>query len=294
MGIAATQQSNFRTDYAGYKATGDAKTDAFYGSLSEAVKKAEGAASGDPLGLTSLPYSDMMNYCMTAFYAENSTDKDPVIRIKCNYGGQNRCFDVHVKEVNPCEASQLEMFALACYQDDKGLTDRGTFGSYTRMKAYADNASYLGQGYDLQNPENVNVKMDWISMLQQMSQVYIKNSQTYSQYLDCERLASALDKWNNDSYSKNAEDSDTEFNGKDFKEFMQQKTNEISQKIQSGELEESYQIGGRSFTVKEWDKLLEEFDSIQEAVRELMREEQEKKEEERLEEEMMTPDEKSF
>lgn len=64
-------------------------------------------------------------------------------------------------------------------------------------------------------------------------------------------------------------------------EMMQKIHEEIEQilvKIENGEAEPSYQIGSRSFTEREWDKLLEEFDSIQEAIRKLMKEERERRE----------------
>lgn len=74
------------------------------------------------------------------------------------------------------------MFALACYLDDQGITNGGTFGSYSRMKAYATNAAHLEYDIDLQNPANASAKIDWISMLKQMAQVYLRNTQAYSQY----------------------------------------------------------------------------------------------------------------
>lgn len=60
---------------------------------------------------------------------------------------------------------------------------------------------------------------------------------------------------------------------------------EIREKIQRGEADETYQIGSRSYTVEEWDRFLENFDSIQEVLKELMRERLEKKEEEALKKE---------
>lgn len=63
---------------------------------------------------------------------------------------------------------------------------------------------------------------------------------------------------------------------------MMQKIHEemeqILEKMENGETEPSYQIGSRSFTEREWDRLLEEFDSIEEAVRKLMEEERERRE----------------
>lgn len=183
MEIGALQKT-YRTDYAGYSASDNQRVNEFYKGLSSAAEKSDSNASGDVLGLTMIPYSDIMSYGMSAFYSDQSTEQDPVIRVSSNYGGERRYYDVHVKKVEPGNASQLEMFALSCYLDDKGITDGGTFGSFSRMKAYAGNAAYNGKAIDLQNPDNVSAKLDWISMLKEMANTYLQNTKTYSQYLD--------------------------------------------------------------------------------------------------------------
>lgn len=71
-------------------------------------------------------------------------------------------------------------------------------------------------------------------------------------------------------------------------ELIQKKIAEMQEKIDSGEdVNESFQIGAKSFTVEEWDKLLEEFDSVQEVIRELMKERQEQLEKQQLKKEML-------
>ena len=66
------------------------------------------------------------------------------------------------------------------------------------------------------------------------------------------------------------------------KELMQEisnRKNEIYEKAKKGEFEESFQIGGQSFTIKEWNKLLSSFDSAQDKLKALLEEklEQQKK-----------------
>lgn len=195
MNVGRLTTENYGTDYAGYKAAGDAKIDAFYSGLSPATEKSETKAVGDVLGIAMIPYSDRMSFGMAAYYSEDSTEADPVIRVQSNYGGEQRYYNVHVNEVDPRNASQLEMFALSCYTDDKGITEGGTFGSFSKIKAYAGNAAYNGYTVDLQDIDNVSAKIDWISMLQRMAQDYLQNSNTYLQYLDCKNLSSSLDAW---------------------------------------------------------------------------------------------------
>lgn len=61
----------------------------------------------------------------------------------------------------------------------------------------------------------------------------------------------------------------------DYMKKVQEKIEEIYQKLISGDTEVSYQIGGESMTEKEWEMLLAKFDNIQEDISELAREEQE-------------------
>lgn len=68
----------------------------------------------------------------------------------------------------------------------------------------------------------------------------------------------------------------------DYHKFISEKINEILEKIRNGETEPTYQIGAQSFTEKEWDKFLEKFDSIEETIQELIREEQARKEAEQV------------
>ncbi len=68
----------------------------------------------------------------------------------------------------------------------------------------------------------------------------------------------------------------------DYAKFLRERMNEILTKIKNGDTETSYQIGAQSFTEKEWEELLDKFDSVEEAVQELMKEEQEKKEAEEM------------
>ena len=64
----------------------------------------------------------------------------------------------------------------------------------------------------------------------------------------------------------------------DYAKILEEKINEIFIKIQSGDTEPTYQIGAQSFTEKEWEEFLDKFDSAQEAIQKLMKEEQVRKE----------------
>ena len=174
--------------YGGYDATGNVKVDKFYEGLSSAANKAEGKSDGKLLGLTTLQYTEGVSYGMVASYSSNSTEEDPIIMVSCNYGGYDRFFDVHVKDVNPANASVLEMFALCSYTDNRGITDNGTYGSFIRMKHCVDNdALNNGTKYIIETIKEGS-KLNWLESLMRMAQEYLTCPATYEQYLDTSKL----------------------------------------------------------------------------------------------------------
>ena len=192
MNIAMNCSTDNMLGRAQYEKTGNNKIDAFYEDLSSASEKSTSHAVGDALALTAIPYNDSLSYGMLAFNSDRSTEEDPIIKISCNYGGQQRYYDVHVNEVNPRNASAVEMFALCSYMDEKGMTDRGTFGSYAKLHAMGSNASMSNGFIDLDDSSNYNVKVDWIKMLKEMANEYLKVPETYAQSLAANKLADEL------------------------------------------------------------------------------------------------------
>ena len=192
MNIAMNCSTDNMLGRAQYEKTGNNKIDDFYKDLSSASEKSTSHAVGDALALTAIPYNDSLSYGMLAFNSDRSTEEDPIIKISCNYGGQQRYYDVHVNEVDPRNASAVEMFALCSYMDEKGMTDRGTFGSYAKLHAMGSNASMSNGFIDLDDSSNYNVKVDWIKMLKEMANEYLKVPETYAQSLAANKLADEL------------------------------------------------------------------------------------------------------
>lgn len=194
MEVGLNTVSNVTNERLTYEKTGNKKIDDFYSGMSAAAEKSKSHAKGNALALTMLPYSDSMSYGMAAFDSDMSTQEDPIIKISVNYGGEQRYYDVHVNEVDPRNASAVEMFALSAYMDENGMTDRGTFGSFNKMKVYGQNASEFGDFPDLQSMDGYNVRTDWIKMLRQMAEAYLGNPNTYEQSLDANKLADVLER----------------------------------------------------------------------------------------------------
>ena len=57
---------------------------------------------------------------------------------------------------------------------------------------------------------------------------------------------------------------------------IRDRINELLEKMENGDIEPSYQIGGRSFTEREWDKMLSEFDAAEDTLKKLVEEERER------------------
>lgn len=63
-----------------------------------------------------------------------------------------------------------------------------------------------------------------------------------------------------------------EFN-QTIQQMFQEKLEEMRQKIENGDTEQSFAIGSQSFTLKEWDRMLKKFDATEEAIVEAQRKE---------------------
>ena len=162
----------------------------FYSSISSAASISESKAVGEPIGMTMMRFGNTnQHYGMVASYSIESTSDNPIILVSSNYGGKNVTYEVNINEVNPRNASQLEMFALSSYMDDQGITDGGSFGTYSKMKYYGLNAS--NNGYNI-NIDDVTEKTDWIDMLNEMMRLYFGNSQTYAQGIECQKILNVL------------------------------------------------------------------------------------------------------
>ena len=225
-------------------------------TIGNATSLSESSDNGKRIGITTVG-----NIGYIAMYADSSTEQDPIVKV-----GD---YEVRVKDVNPNNATKMEMFALMSYMDDKGLTNNQGMKSFNKMTAYSSQAEYNGY-YSGISDENAawTVERDWIGILGNAKETFFSIPQTYNQGLECEKIIENLKKWS-DTSSKDE--------NIDYQKILSERKNEIYEKVKNGDTEESFQIGGSSFTEKEWDKLLAEVDDITEEMREAMREEHEKR-----------------
>ena len=348
-------------------------------TIGNATSLSESSDNGKRIGITTVG-----NVGYIATYADSSTEQDPIVKV-----GD---YEVRINDVDPNNATKMEMFALMSYMDDKGLINNQGMKSFNKMTAYSAQAEYNGYCSGISD-ENAawTVERDWIGILGSAKETFFSNSQTYEQGLECQKLIGNLEKWNKvrsysdtdaidnikniaqmipvesgeegvarlehgiekivrtvnpedgkeyvtyftkqsicckwmegdnevswtmditeeqyalidkyfDGYNSGNEEEQLWYSGDEFSmvsskeywhgffegaevsdenymEAIREQIEEIQEKIENGEINETFQIGGQSFTVEEWNEFLEKFDSIQEVLEALMKESHAQKEE---------------
>ena len=254
-GVGSFYAQNYDVQNRGRATRGKTSGDDF-ASMGSATSLSKSADNGKRIGLTAVG-----NVGYIAMYADSSTEQDPIVKV-----GD---YEVRVKDVDPNNATKMEMFALMSYMDDKGLTNNTGMKSFNKMTAFSSQAEYNGYCSGIYD-ENAawTVERDWIGILGNAKETFFSIPQTYNQGLECEKIIENLKKWSDTS----SDDENT-----DYQKILSERKNEIYEKVKNGDTEESFQIGGSSFTEKEWDKLLSEVDDITEEMREAMRDEHEKR-----------------
>lgn len=168
----------------------------FYSSISSAAELVDCSTKGEFLGITMIPEEvDGVTYGMCASYAVDSTDENPIVQVTSNYGGESVTYKVNINEVNPRNASQLEMFALCSYADDVGISDKGTFGSFQQLNVYGINAEHNGYCNSLSGYNTfMNEKFDWSDIVSRIMEDYLKAG-AFDQYDRGTHLMAVLERF---------------------------------------------------------------------------------------------------
>lgn len=161
-----------------------------FGQMTLKAGKSESGILG--IGLLRVPGTDM-HYGMSARYAEESTEEDPVIRVKVQTASGSQDYDIHVKDVDPADATEIEMFALCNYADDKGKGTGSTFGSWQTLNFYRNNAVQNGEFEESNTTEAFyTLRLDWTKMVRTMMKNY-QEAGLYVQALQGQSLLSVFE-----------------------------------------------------------------------------------------------------
>lgn len=158
------------------------KSDHYFGDeyLGHATSRTNSSDKGQRLGIAT--FGDVGYIAM---YADNSTEEDPIVKV-----GD---YEVRIKDVDPNNATRLEMFALLSYMDKNGLTNNHGMSSYSKMMAYSSQAEANGFCSGLEEEKLAfTQKRDWISILNNAKDTFLSMSQTYNQALNIEKMIFSL------------------------------------------------------------------------------------------------------
>lgn len=133
---------------------------------------------------------------MAARYAEESTNDHPIVQVLLRKpNNEVEYYNVDITKVNPANATELEMFALCNYMDDKNPGGRGKFGSWQALKCIDINACSNGYTFDTGLLENfASAKKNWIGICRMMMDDYL-GAGIFKQYKDCINLCSEFSKF---------------------------------------------------------------------------------------------------
>lgn len=173
----------------------------------------------------------------SVFKADNYTEENPQYLVKFwDENGEMQEYTVNPKEVDPENASYIEMLAYSTYSDVQGNT----------TNAYRDFMSAAGgTSADIEyDSSNVNEKKNYKSMVLDFMQMQY-DAGNMSDYLSYKQFYDYMDSTDiKDDYSK----------------MLEKYGEQIKEKIKNGDTEPTYQIGGQTFTEAEWKKLIEKMD----------------------------------
>ncbi|HEX3075680.1 MAG TPA: hypothetical protein VHQ24_02290, partial [Lachnospiraceae bacterium] len=102
----------------------------------------------------------------------------------------------------------------------------------------------------------------------------IKNDADQKSYTGIDDAATAKNQAKTTAQEERDDDS---FDTSDLIQMIRNKMRNMREKLKNGEVEEKFQIGGASYTIKEWNAMLDKYDSAQEAMKKAIKEEIERR-----------------
>ena len=234
------------TDFyrAGYRKNSSNDSVSKFTTMGSATQETTSSNNGKTIGVTTAGNAGLL-----AKYADSSTPAEPIIKV-----GD---YEVRVNDVDPNNATELEMFALMSYMEDVGMIEKHGMASYSKMKAYASQSEYDGVCSGIYDEQAFwDKKQDWFAIIDNAKQTFSGMTETYSQSVECGKLLSYLEKWN------------TKVSSRDLFSEAVQKFRDDNQ-LTAQELKE--EKDWREMTDEEWDKMIEGVDEYIDAFKERLR-----------------------
>lgn len=234
------------TDFyrAGYRKNSSNDSVSKFTTMGSATQETTSSNNGKTIGVTTAGNAGLL-----AKYADSSTPVEPIIKV-----GD---YEVRVNEVDPNNATELEMFALMSYMEDVGMIEKHGMASYSKMKAYASQSEYDGVCSGIYDEQAFwDKKQDWFAIIDNAKQTFSGMTETYSQSVECGKLLSYFEKWNTKVSSRDL-----------FREAVQKFRDDNQLTAQELKEEKDW----REMTDEEWDKMIEGVDEYIDAFKERLR-----------------------
>ena len=164
--------------------------------MGKATSRTTSSDNGKNIGIMTIG-----NRGFIAEYSDSSTEQDPIIKV-----GD---YEVRMNDVDPKNATEIEMFALTSYMDDKGLTDNTGMKTFNKMRAYSSQAEYNGFCNGIADPMTAwSQNRDWTAILQNAKESYLAMPKAYEHGLKCQSIIDSLESWSGARFLKRAQSGD--------------------------------------------------------------------------------------
>ena len=153
--------------------------------IGDATREATADGDGKNIGVMTIG-----NQAYLAQYSKNSTPTNPIVKVG-NY-------EVSVNDVDPENATEIEMFALMSHLDKTGQSKNEGMSSFSKMRTYSQQAERNGFCSGIADANEAwNNKRNWTEIIGNARQTYSKSLilEVYALTKNCDNLLDVMQKW---------------------------------------------------------------------------------------------------
>ncbi len=153
--------------------------------MGTATREATGNGDGKNIGVMAIG-----NQVYLAQYSENSTPAKPIVKV-----GD---YEVSVNDVDPENATEIEMFALMSHLDKTGQSQNEGMSSFSKMRTYSQQAESNGFCSGIADADEAwNSKRNWTEIIENARKTYSQSliPEIYALTRKCDSLLDVMQKW---------------------------------------------------------------------------------------------------
>ena len=153
--------------------------------MGTATREATGSGDGKNIGVMAIG-----GQAYLAQYSENSTPSKPIVKVG-NY-------EVSGNDVDPENATEIEMFALMSHLDKTGQSKNEGMSSFSKMRSYSQQAERNGFCDGIADTKEAwNSKRNWTEIIENARQTYSQSliPEVYMLTRKCDNLLDVMHKW---------------------------------------------------------------------------------------------------